>query len=245
MSELITQTSNLPDNIEDLSRFVLVGREKLNSVKAEIRAIEKLNLAQDVRDQKRAEATMIGEAVLDAEVKLGELFKEIPKKSGGDRGNQYTGGKSPTAETFGKYENKTKEEIINDLGFSKQAAQRFETLADNADIVEYVKAEARENEDFPTRSRVLDLVASQKKQETETENYYGFLDLCANVYKEFMKIIDLTAKFEITDLRMEALRNNFDETLTVEDHAEYITDSITKLNQIKSQIWRAKKYAKY
>jgi hypothetical protein len=50
MNELIVQTTNLPDTLEDLSRFVLIGREKLNAVKAEIRAIEKLNIAQEVRN---------------------------------------------------------------------------------------------------------------------------------------------------------------------------------------------------
>ena len=61
------QTTLLPDKIEDLSKFILVGREKLNSVRAEIRAINKLKLAQEVREQKRMEAKMIAEAVLDAE----------------------------------------------------------------------------------------------------------------------------------------------------------------------------------
>ena len=54
--ELQTTKQNLPANIEDLSKFVLVGREKLVAVKAEIRAIEKVELAQEVRDQKRDEA---------------------------------------------------------------------------------------------------------------------------------------------------------------------------------------------
>jgi len=39
MNELIVQNSNLPDKVNDLSRFVLIGNEKLNSVRAEIRAI--------------------------------------------------------------------------------------------------------------------------------------------------------------------------------------------------------------
>ena len=34
--------TNLPNTIEDLARFVLVGREKLIAVRAEIRVINKL-----------------------------------------------------------------------------------------------------------------------------------------------------------------------------------------------------------
>jgi hypothetical protein len=241
MSELIVQPANLPDNIEDLSRFVLIGREKLNAVKAEIRAIEKLHIAQDVRNQKRAEASMISEAVLDAEVKLGELFSNIKPKQGGDRKSENF--KLRTAAEFENNTDKTKTEIIEDLGFSPDQANRFETLADNADIVEYVKAEARENDNYPTRGRVLELAAYQKKQTSELDDY-AFIDLCAKVYKDFMKIIDLTARFEITDVNMNALRNNFDSVLTVEDHIDYVNDSINKLNLIKTEIWRAKKHEK-
>ena len=75
----------LPATIEDLSRFVLVGREKLISVRAEIRAIEKIGLAKEVREQKLKEAQFISEAMLDAEVRIGQLMQSVPKSSGGDR----------------------------------------------------------------------------------------------------------------------------------------------------------------
>ena len=55
MSELIKQQTQLPSTIEDLSRFVLVGREKLNAVRAEIRAIEAIGLASEVHEQKLSE----------------------------------------------------------------------------------------------------------------------------------------------------------------------------------------------
>ena len=81
----LSHLGELPTVIEDLAKFVLVGREKLVSIRAEIRAIDKLQLAEAVREQKRDEARMLSEALLDAEVRIGELFKQIPKASGGDR----------------------------------------------------------------------------------------------------------------------------------------------------------------
>lgn len=78
----------MPTNIEDISKFVLIGREKLASVRAEIRAINKLQIAEEVRNQKKEEAQLLAEALLDAEVKLGELFQQIPKDKS-FRGNQY------------------------------------------------------------------------------------------------------------------------------------------------------------
>ena len=82
MSEIIYTNASLPTTIDDLSRFVLVGREKLVSVRAEIRAIEKVGLAQEVREQKLREAQDISEAVLDAEVRIGELMAKVPKAGG-------------------------------------------------------------------------------------------------------------------------------------------------------------------
>lgn len=79
---IVLQSENLPNTIEDLAKFVLIGREKLTAVRAEIRAIDKVQLAQEVREQKKEEAQMLAEALLDAEVKIGDLLKQIPKAQG-------------------------------------------------------------------------------------------------------------------------------------------------------------------
>lgn len=82
MNNLITAQTNLPSTLEDLSKFILVGREKLTAVRAEIRAIKKVGLAKEVYQQKREEVQMLGEAVLDAETKMGDLLKQLPKAQG-------------------------------------------------------------------------------------------------------------------------------------------------------------------
>lgn len=162
---IVIQNQNLPNKIEDLAKFVLVGREKLVSVRAEIRAINKLELAEEVREQKREEAQMLAEALIDAEVRIGDLLKQIPKNTE-FKGNQYKEVNSHQCENT-KYE--TKQEVITRLGFNKDQANRFETMASNKDIVEQVKAEARENEDIPTRSRVLQLVKEKSREEKDSE----------------------------------------------------------------------------
>lgn len=160
MNNLIIQKNNSLDTLEDLSKFVLVGREKLTAVRANIRAIDKLQLAEDVREQKKEEAQMLAEALLDAEVRIGDLLKQIPKAK-----NQYDKCNSQQCEE----QRETKQEVITRLGFNKDQANRFETLSSNKDIVEQVKAEARENEDIPTRSRVLQLVKEKTKEEKDSE----------------------------------------------------------------------------
>lgn len=108
--DIITQANNLPTKIEDLTRFVLVGREKMVSVRAEIRAIDKLGLGKEVRQQKLDEGQMIADALLDAEVRLGELMQEIPKQ--------------PPEQRFlsnsGVTQDKPKEQTLADMGFNKK-----------------------------------------------------------------------------------------------------------------------------
>lgn len=165
MNEVVIRQENIPSRMEDLSRFVLVGREKLVAVRAEIRAIDKVGLAQEVREQKLREAQDISEAVLDAEVRIGELMAKVPKASGGDHGNQYTGGKNDTAVDFAK----PKADIIRDAGFTQKQVERFQTLAAHPEIVAQAKAEARENDDIISRSAVLNKIREGMKQPVVTE----------------------------------------------------------------------------
>ena len=153
MNNLTTTNAQLPTTFEDLSKFVLIGREKLTAVRAEIRAIDKVGLAEEVRKQKLEEAQAISEAVLDAEVKIGELMAKVPKAQGKRTD------KKPTDTAVGKYD------VIKEAGFTPKQVERFETLAKNSDIVEQAKAEARENDDIVSRSLVLNMVKSKKKEE--------------------------------------------------------------------------------
>ena len=231
----VMQNTNLPDTVEDLSKFILVGREKLTSVRAEIRAISKLKLAEDVHKQKQEEAAMLAEALLDAEVRLGELLKQIPKKQGKRTDLQ------PPDTAVGKLE--TKAGVIDDIGFSEKQAERMETLADNKDLVEFVKEEARENGDIPTKTRVLELAAQKKKK--GSDDYGGYLNLHIKVCKEFDKIINGIDKFEITDYRMDALFENFDGATKVSDTVKYIEGAREKLLTVITELRKAEKRAKH
>ena len=204
MPDITAYQENLPDNLKDLSAFVLVGREKLTAVRAEIRAIEKLELAEEVRQQKREEARMLGEALLDAEVRIGELTKRIPTKIGQRTDLQLSNTavtkseEQPLNSGVKRLENteillpQTKEEILADMGFGKMQVSRYETLADNKDLVEQVKAEAKETGEIPTRSKVLDLVKARKQRQQPqkiTEYSYEDIDKRANIARHYLKHI--------------------------------------------------------
>lgn len=178
--EIERVVSGLPSKLEDLAQFVLIGRDKLAMVRAGIKALDKLDMAQEVRQQKKEEAQMLAEALMDAEVRIGEILLAMPKASGKheNRANQYAGGKILTSEESStlkpapKPEPKpieTKQEAAQKLGFNKQQVERFQTLAKNKDIVEQVKQEARANDDLATRTAVLQAVKVREKEKVHEE----------------------------------------------------------------------------
>lgn len=158
MTDLITTQSNLPTTLEDLSKFVLIGRDKLQAVRAEISAMKNLNLAKEVREQKLAEGQEIGKLVLLAEARLGELFNQMPKAGH----NQYTqkenafsqrGEKAQSEPTVEKP--KPKLEVAAEMGFNKNQVAQFQTLADNPDIVQAAIDYAEDNSTIATRTIAL------------------------------------------------------------------------------------------
>ena len=191
MNELtVKEFAGLPAKIEDLAKFVLIGREKLRSVRAEIRAIDHLTLAKDVREQKLAEAQMLSGALLDAERKIGEFTLKMPKDTSfkGNQWQNHTGVKSPQGaqsddgekwqmdSSVQSPQEKPKAERIKELGFNRMQVHRFEVLAKNPEVVEQVKREAQENDDIPTRSRVLQLVQAKRSPDWRHEARRGIND---------------------------------------------------------------------
>lgn len=156
MSELTTYQGGLPDTIEDLAHFLLIAPEKATAMRAEIRAIQKVGLAKAVYDQKLEEQRRLCDMILDASVRLGEMTKAIAKAPPDRKSEKYQ-----TDSAVGLI--KTKAETVQELGFSPKQVQRFETLADNKDLVELEKVRAKEEGRMPTRTNVIDMAQARKK----------------------------------------------------------------------------------
>lgn len=232
MNDINLIQSNLPATIEDLSKFVLVGREKLSSVRAEIRAIDKLQLAQEVRDQKRDEARMLSEALLDAEVRLGELFKALPKAPGARTDIK------PIDTTVERFQGvKPKHEVIQELGFHSKQAERFEILADNQDLVEQVKAEARENDDLPTRTQVISLAKARQAQYQKQDHQIDQDYECAKVFNNFYSsMVPLKADAEFLSAVLRA------KGISKSQNLDYLDDLITEADEGISKLTGIKSY---
>ncbi|MBR4383765.1 MAG: site-specific DNA-methyltransferase [Selenomonadaceae bacterium] len=172
MTDLIVRENNLPASLEDLSKFVLVGREKLNAIRAEISAIQNLNLAKEVREQKLAEGQEIGKLVLLAEARLGELFNALPKQTTNNpngnnqfRSNSLREEIDPANEEEPPAKPKPKLEIAAEMGFNKNQVSQFQKLADNPDAVQKAIDDAQDNDEIVTRSAAIKEIKSQKKEQ--------------------------------------------------------------------------------
>ncbi len=148
MNELSQSVKQLPDTLPDLSRFVLIGRAQLKAVRDAIKHIDKIGVAKEVHEQKLREAQEIAEAVLDAEVKIGELTSRMEKAQGF----------ASTIKDNG-VPNVTKQKQLEEIGITEKQKQRFEALAKHPEIVEQAKADARENDRIVTRQDALNRIA--------------------------------------------------------------------------------------
>lgn len=113
-----------------------------------------------------------------------------PKAGGGDRRSDDF--KMCNAGHF----EKSKKDTIENLGFSQSQIQRFETLANNKDLVEQEKAQAREEGRMPTRTNVINLAQERKKRmELQREQ----IDRDFDNLKLFRKAISISKILEVTD----------------------------------------------
>lgn len=166
MNEITSyQSTQLPDTLEDLTQFVLVGKAKLDAYMLKLRTINKLSVAQGIRDQTLKEAQEVSTALIAAEQRIGELLLAIPSSSG-RRTDLETS--STQVEKV-----KTKTETVNEMGYSKDEVSDYQQMAKNPEIVAKIMNEAIANGDVVTKSQVMKEIAEAKRKakvEAEEEN---------------------------------------------------------------------------
>ena len=201
MSDLaVYQHSDLPAKPTDLAKFMIVAQEKVKAVKAEIRAIQKLNLAKEVYAQKMEEQRRLQEVILLAYQRMGEITREMPTSAGG-RPSEKTSRVSTTS-----FE-KTKKQTIQELGFSKDQVSRMEQMASHPDIVAEVIAESQAGETEATQTEVLRRIKEQgagvidlaQKRKERFDQDMVQIDEDYGVMKEFHTAIHSPLKLPVSN----------------------------------------------
>lgn len=144
MNDIIVSRENLPQTIEGLSKWYLVGKEKLKAHKAKIRAIESTPDATLARQAAIEEAQEFAENVIYVEAKMGELLSKIPKT-----GNTLTssGGRKVSLPD----------------GISHKVSHQAQTISSNPEKVERIIAEARESEKIATPDMVYAIIKGEQR----------------------------------------------------------------------------------
>lgn len=158
MNELETINRQLPDTLEDLTQFVLVGKSKLNAYMLKLQTINKLSVAQEIRDQTLKETQEISTALIAAEQRIGELLLAIPKQAG--------------ASNFSRDEEKmkTKGETIKEMGYGKNEAFDYQQMAKNPEIVQKVIEEALANGEIVTKTSIMREIKFYKDRIAELQS---------------------------------------------------------------------------
>lgn len=201
MNELAAyQRSDLPAKPADLAKFMIVAQEKVKAVKAEIRAIKKLNLAKEVYAQKMEEQRRLQEVILLSYQRMGEITREMPKASGGDRRSENF--KIPAKGNF----ERPKSQAVQDLGFSTSQVGRMEQMAAHPDIVDEVISESQAGQIEATQGEVLRRIKERKNiinlSEARQERFgqdMAQIDEDYEVVKEFHRAIYSPLKLPVSN----------------------------------------------
>jgi len=142
-SNIIEITKNLPSIIEELIDFVIIGNEAVKSWKNKVRAIDKADIAHGAYKQSLRDGQKMGELVLLAEAKLGELLSRVPPQERGEDG---------------KFEDKLPD------GINRKESHYAQEIYRNPAIMHRIIAETIDKNDIPTRHDVLKAIREDKRE---------------------------------------------------------------------------------
>lgn len=196
MNEIITSGQQmLPETIEDLTQFVLVGKAKLQAYMLKLQTVNKLSVAQEIRDQTLKEAQEISNAVIAAEQRIGELLLAMPTASG-NRTDLET-----SSERTDKV--KGKRETIKEMGYGKTEANEYEQMAKHPEVVKKVIQDATDKGEIVTKASVMREIKSYKDRikrlEHERDSNAAYNELMAKYTKkcnEALKLQDQIAELQ-------------------------------------------------
>ena len=159
--KLVKAKGMLPAKMEDLVPLSFIGQTAVTFYRQMIKGFDQLKMTEAQRKRTLQDGQEAGEMLLDIETRIGELAYEVERTkpipmatpSGSLIGTKSSG--KPL-----KHER---------LGMTEKRMKQSQIISKHPDIVERVKAQARENEDIPTRTAVVNEIKYQKEKERRKE----------------------------------------------------------------------------
>ena len=156
MNELSTQERQLPNTLEEKTKYVLFGAEALNIYRAKLRAMEKAGISKEQYEQLKMEAQETAENLLLFSADIGKELSQIEQT----KGNRYS-----LPSTSGS----TKSQAIHNMGFTDRQARDFQTLAKHPEVVKRAIEDARAKDRIVTRQDVFHEIAAENENRRQEE----------------------------------------------------------------------------
>lgn len=156
--KIIKARGMLPTKVEDLVPLSFIGQTAVTFYRQMIKGFDQLKMTEEQRKRTLKDGQEAGEMLLDIEVRIGEL---LPNHGEHLRSYPRKNGKTvkPNIE----------DDTRVDIDISERRALTAKAISKRPDIVEKVKAQAREAEDIPTRTAVINEIRYTKEKERRIE----------------------------------------------------------------------------
>ena len=237
MNELIARTTQLPDTLEDLTQFVLVGKSKLNAYMLKLRTVNRLTTAQEIRNQTLEETQELANALIAAEQRIGELLLNLPTSQGRRTDITTSGHGCPEVET--------KSEAVARMGYGEREAKDYQQMAKNPDIVRKVIEDATAAGEVVTKSAVMKQIQKAKEEaraeaQAEINRLKADNRTLANRSKPETKIVEvepedyqqMKSKARSYDSEVARLNNKINQ---VDEEKRKLQDQIDDLKQVTQE----------
>lgn len=175
---LARQGGMLPVKLEDLVPLCFIGQAAVDFYKGKIKLMDQLKMTEEQRKATLRDGQQAGEMLLDIEGRIGELAsaenKSKPKPSivpaGEGRNYRTRRGSEPSGQPP-KHER---------LGLPEKRMKQAQTISKHPEVVARVKAQAKKNEDIPTRTAVLNEINRTQREERLKESLANMRKLNAD-----------------------------------------------------------------
>jgi len=146
--KLVKQGKRLPAKMDELVPLSFIGQTAVSFYRQKIKLMDQLNMTEEQRKATLADGQDAGEMLLDIESRIGELVEKEPPAQAKSDGTRFL----PSG----------KRRKDKRLGIDNKRMYQAQTIHKHPEVVERVKAKAKENEDIPTKTAVMSEIKLQK-----------------------------------------------------------------------------------
>jgi len=151
MFKLVVQNRLLPAEIDDLVPMSFIGQAAVRFYQTKIKLMDQLGMTEVQRKATLRDGQDAGDMLLEIEARIGEL---LPSREDAQKAARATGSHRMAIP-------KGTAKILPE-GITHKKAYQARTIKDNPEVVAKIKAQARENEDIPTKTAVLNAVHAER-----------------------------------------------------------------------------------